>query len=290
MQYVHTLPPHHSYFGQNGPLLFPVCRKEYLTGSPWISCWIAYKTASIQWLELSEHWVCSLYQYFDHFVDLGGASAQITFVPQEAPKEGSYSLIFTDTLNYELYGHSFLGYGNDQARDAVNQELCASAKDKSNVSNPCYPLGYSMQFNYQNTTCTINGASDYSECYSLSVKLLNKNAPCAVPDCSFDGVYQPAIPTSQVFIAFASYYYLYDFHHLPSNATLNEVVSKNEYFCNLTWAEIQHMYANSSNDFLMQYCFMGTYIVAVSATAWSIFNALSSSTMDLDFLWTSSKF
>lgn len=49
-------------------------------------------------------------------LDLGGASTQITFIPQQKIESGDNSIDFRLYGNdYHLYTHSFLCYGKDQA-------------------------------------------------------------------------------------------------------------------------------------------------------------------------------
>lgn len=53
-------------------------------------------------------------------LDLGGASEQITFVPQTSPLEGGVSLRLYGQ-NYSIYTHSYLCYGRNEA----NRQLLA---------------------------------------------------------------------------------------------------------------------------------------------------------------------
>ena len=107
-------------------LVSPLC--SYALGSPWVQ--------EILWkgrcTEASTAGDCTLSQKLSWFnlkpskddtqetygaLDLGGASTQITFVPQnettESPNNNLYFRLYGK--NYSVYTHSFLCYGKDQA-------------------------------------------------------------------------------------------------------------------------------------------------------------------------------
>ncbi|KAG2462317.1 ENTP1 diphosphohydrolase, partial [Polypterus senegalus] len=91
-------------------------------------------------------------------LDLGGASTQITFVPQEEIESEENSLHFRlYGKDYNVYTHSFLCYGKDQA---LNLTVATNLKtdEPDNVQeNPCFHVGYSKTIslkNLYNSPCT----------------------------------------------------------------------------------------------------------------------------------------
>lgn len=54
-------------------------------------------------------------------IDLGGASTQISFkpAPPEQTDEYDFNVTLPENNDYTLYSISYLGYGNDQARNNV---------------------------------------------------------------------------------------------------------------------------------------------------------------------------
>lgn len=71
-------------------------------------------------------------------LDLGGASTQITFVPQnqtiESPQNALYFRLYGK--NYNVYTQSFLCYGKDQA---LLQKLAKDIRASITESRPAFP-------------------------------------------------------------------------------------------------------------------------------------------------------
>jgi len=173
-------------------------------------------------------------------LDLGGGSTQIIFEPsfpdtprgglptELAPGEHKYALSFGGR-HFDLYQHSYLGYGLMEARNNLHAALVdalyqASPKDTSflqaPIVNPCiaptmsrqvsvalppnHPLGATVNVN-------MTGPSDASptQCRGWAEKTLHKDDPCALAPCSFRGIHQP--PFAQTFatedIYLLSYFY-----------------------------------------------------------------------------------
>eukprot|EP01119_Soliformovum_irregulare_P013408 TRINITY_DN3557_c0_g1_i1.p1 TRINITY_DN3557_c0_g1~~TRINITY_DN3557_c0_g1_i1.p1 ORF type:complete len:552 (-),score=99.89 TRINITY_DN3557_c0_g1_i1:723-2252(-) len=196
-------------------------------------------------------------------LDLGGASTQIVFETTERIVDGGTSLIFSDALRYNLYSHSFLGFGNDQASQKVILNLIQDIPAGSNVMHPCLPLGYNTTFtDASNQTWQLFGASSFSDCYNLAIAILGKDQPCVIPPCSFDGVYMPTIQQNRIFYGFNGFFFLTKFLNLSSNVDIETIKSATEEFCDMTWEEI-NVHHSGNNQFLQTYCFLGTWAVTL---------------------------
>ena len=57
------------------------------------------------------------------FAEIGGASTQIAFVPEEVPLSGHFPLHIVgannDVVDYDLYVHSYLQYGQNMLYDNI---------------------------------------------------------------------------------------------------------------------------------------------------------------------------
>ncbi|KAF2646146.1 guanosine-diphosphatase [Massarina eburnea CBS 473.64] len=158
-------------------------------------------------------------------LDLGGGSTQIVFQPTfpEAPGGGmpqkladgdhKYALKFGGR-DFELYQHSYLGYGLMEARnnlhsaivDAVYQEnKDVGSKEwlKKPIVNPCIAPGMSKKIEVHlpkdhalGSTVTVNmtGPSTFaaSTCRGIAEKTLHKDQECSLAPCAFRGVHQPS--------------------------------------------------------------------------------------------------
>lgn len=81
-------------------------------------------------------------------LDLGGASAQITFAPRGELLANLFWLHLSTSLNRRLYTHSYLYYGVNQAEDRVAGALvrAASPPGAKVVDSPCYNEGYTRNY------------------------------------------------------------------------------------------------------------------------------------------------
>ncbi|PKU31369.1 ectonucleoside triphosphate diphosphohydrolase 1 isoform x3 [Limosa lapponica baueri] len=188
-------------------------------------------------------------------LDLGGASTQITFVPNELSRESPENLLYFRLYgkDYLVYTHSFLCYGKDQA---LQQKLAEDLQtmESSSLLDPCFHQGYQRTINISDlfkNPCTsakkkefpfrqlyIQGEGDYQKCRRNIQKLFNKTH-CPYSSCSFNGIYLP--PLQGDFGAFSAFYFVMNFLNLTSEQSpvaLDKVTSTIESFCARPWHEI----------------------------------------------------
>jgi apyrase len=78
-------------------------------------------------------------------IDVGGASTQIAFKPQSKSVNSTFDidLQIPNFNEYDIYSTSYLGFGNDVARNNI---VLKSDTGKDIISTPCFHLGYSGQW------------------------------------------------------------------------------------------------------------------------------------------------
>mmetsp|Transcript_18493 Transcript_18493/g.51085 ORF Transcript_18493/g.51085 Transcript_18493/m.51085 type:complete len:1239 (-) Transcript_18493:233-3949(-) len=126
-------------------------------------------------------------------IEMGGASTQVTFEAplDDAPSASSYKLEVGDAT-YILYTHSYLGYGQDQARASLNNILADRSDD------PCMPVGFTRPatadpedvYFGRTESDGWHGTGLYNKC-ARELRALFKTGECSVEPCSFNGVHQP---------------------------------------------------------------------------------------------------
>ncbi|NXX38706.1 ENTP1 diphosphohydrolase, partial [Tricholaema leucomelas] len=221
-------------------------------------------------------------------LDLGGASTQITFVPNELSHESPEDLLYFRLYgkDYQVYTHSFLCYGKDQAlQQKLARDLQASGDPSgydilnSTLFDPCFHEGYQRAINLSDlfkNPCTsdkkkqfpfsqlfIQGRGDYQKCRINIQKLFNKTS-CPHSSCSFNGIYLP--PLQGDFGAFSAFYFVMNFLNLTSEqnpVALDKVVSTIESFCARPWNEVKTVYHHVKEKYLSEYCFSGAYILSL---------------------------
>ena len=170
-------------------------------------------------------------------LDLGGASTQITFIPEESILANMFPIRMSEHVNYQVYTHSYLYYGVNEAIARFNNLLLKETGGSRFVDNPCYPKGYNKG--------GFNGTSDWDSCLRKTSDLFDFKSQCFQSDgeqqrCSFNGVYQPAIGNKKKFIAMSAFFYTWSFLKLKTGAdsdNLNTLVNTAQVVCKKTFEE-----------------------------------------------------
>lgn len=193
------------------------------------------------------------------FLDMGGASAQIAFVPNrtEAAKHKEDLTLLRlrtlegDTKEWQVFVSTWLGFGANEARRRHISALLSDEqnKDDDHYLDPCMPKGLIEDVADDTSTKsgTLKGSGDIHQCLTMLEPLLGKDTPCPDPPCLFAGVHVPNIDFDiNHFIGISEYYYsaqdvfglggAYDYHTL-SNAV--------ESYCSREWSDILHDLENN---------------------------------------------
>ncbi|XP_076981684.1 ectonucleoside triphosphate diphosphohydrolase 1 isoform X2 [Tamandua tetradactyla] len=211
-------------------------------------------------------------------LDLGGASTQITFVPQGDIESPANALLFRlYGKDYSVYTHSFLCYGKDQA---LWQKLAKDIQESNGgtLQDPCFHPGYEKKVNisdlYSNP-CTkrfektlsfkqfqIQGTGNYQQCQQSILGIFD-TSDCPYSQCSFNGIFLP--PLHGKFRAFSAFYFVMKFFNLTTEkiSSLEKVTDIMETFCSKPWLEVKTTFGKIKEKYLSEYCFSGTYILSL---------------------------
>ncbi|XP_072540650.1 ectonucleoside triphosphate diphosphohydrolase 8 [Salminus brasiliensis] len=210
-------------------------------------------------------------------MDLGGSSTQISFTPKDPVKDPTSAFnLQLYGYKYQLYTHSYLCYGKDQALKKLQAYLQKTA-NLSTVNHPCYHSGYNLTLtlgNLYDSPCvekpvpfdpsvkvTFLGTGDSEQCLSAIRNVVNLSHCALYPDCGFNGVYQP--PVNGEFFAFSAYFYTFDFLGLAPRTPLPQVLSTIDTFCNKTWRALLLEYPSVKDKYLRDYCGSAHYIMTL---------------------------
>nr|KAF6280266.1 ectonucleoside triphosphate diphosphohydrolase 8 [Pipistrellus kuhlii] len=142
-------------------------------------------------------------------LDMGGASTQITFVPEGPIRDQSTQASFRlYGFEHRVYTHSYLCYGRDQALTRLLARLVQSSTAPL-VRHPCYHGGYvdtlSLAPLYESPcvqaaprpdfppSLPVEGTGNPGACVSAIRELFNFSSCRGRQDCAFNGVYQPPV-------------------------------------------------------------------------------------------------
>ncbi|XP_069504867.1 ectonucleoside triphosphate diphosphohydrolase 3 [Ambystoma mexicanum] len=226
-------------------------------------------------------------------LDLGGASTQISFIPEESgqsPNTTTEVLLYG--YQYNVYTHSFQCYGRDEAEKRFLALLVKTSTSTTSAENPCYHQNYAVNFTMKHTfgslctahfrpanyhpdhIITFRGTGNPALCRDKMASLFNISACTDREDCSFDGVYQPKVKGK--FSAFSGFYYTAHALNLTGYFSLADFNSSVWSFCLQNWNRVPLVVAKFEEKYARSYCFSANYIYHLlvrgykfDADAWS---------------------
>lgn len=202
-------------------------------------------------------------------IELGGASAQVTFVSSESmPPEFSRSVRFGN-VTYNLYSHSFLHFGQNVAFQSLREALISGDLNL----DPCTPKGYSHNaelgklspgsLEQQNRyLADLQSKGNFSECRSAALMMLQKGKEkCSYQHCYIGSTFIPKFQGK--FLATENFFYTSKFFGLGPRAFLSELMMAGQQFCGEDWSKLRKRYHSFNEEDLLHYCFSSAYIVAL---------------------------
>ncbi|SCU89039.1 LADA_0E13366g1_1 [Lachancea dasiensis] len=224
------------------------------------------------------------------FMDMGGASAQIAFVPsslQEVQKhDDDMSTITLRSVNGEsqtwrVFVSTWLGFGANQARTRYLAQLVNSLPENTNdeddddyntrkLVDPCMLKGSRTEFEYKDVDFEVIGSGNYAHCSKSIFPLLMKDLPCREEPCLFNGVHSPAIDFyNDKFIGTSEFWYTAnDVFEVGGEYNFHDFSQKVKEFCETDWGEVQALsdsgkYNGISTKLLLDSCFKANWILSV---------------------------
>lgn len=226
-------------------------------------------------------------------LDLGGASTQITFIPEKGTviPEGFNRNLHLYGHDHNVYTHSYLCYGVKEMTNTVLAALVKENVNKTVIEHPCLPVGFNQTETYNtifDSPCvsgsagqesfgspiiiqdnieldqnlTFVGEGNQTQCDSLLKSSLFNFTNCPYSTCSFNGVYQPKI--SGTFYAFSAFYYVSAVLNLTkSSPSYNhtQFTDAMNHICSMDWKELEDLpLKGKSKEDLAWYCLRSVYI------------------------------
>lgn len=211
-------------------------------------------------------------------IELGGASAQVTFVSSESvPPEFSRTLKYGN-VTYSLYSNSLLHFGQNVAFDSLKELLVsngvklATESPRNEVTlDPCTPKGYaqiadsfslSPDSSAQNYSSSFRATGNFSECRAAALTLLQKGEDhCSYHHCTLGSTFMPKLHGR--FLATENFFYTSQFYGLTPKAHLSDLMVAGQQFCEEDWSNIRRKHTSHEEEDLLRYCFSSAYIVAL---------------------------
>ncbi|XP_034730795.1 ectonucleoside triphosphate diphosphohydrolase 3 [Etheostoma cragini] len=206
-------------------------------------------------------------------MDLGGASTQIAFAVQDDLSGPDYLHVKLYGYPYNVYTHSFLCYGKNEAEKRVLDKVVQESSDPTYIKNPCYPKGFNTTFKASfiyDTECTkkpngynpnqelfLVGTGNPEKCGSI-VKSIFVFKTCNSSQCSLNGVEQP--PVTGDFLAYAGFFFTSKALGMNGTTDLDQFNASITKYCNTNWTQLKAEKAGIDPKFLKTYCFASHYV------------------------------
>lgn len=210
-------------------------------------------------------------------IELGGASAQVTFVPDETDgiQEEHIKKLTLGGVHYSLFTHSFLNYGQEAAAEG----LAAMLRQKKTLTgfsepvlDPCKPPGYDYSVESEvlpslrevaNEAPQFTAKGNFSLCRrTVGELLLQGNEACENKNgCAFGSVYVP--PLRGEFLATENFFHTAKFLDLSPSAVLADMESAGTSVCSVQWEDFRNQHKGKIASGIAKYCFSAAYSVAL---------------------------
>ncbi|XP_076594067.1 ectonucleoside triphosphate diphosphohydrolase 3 [Chaetodon auriga] len=211
-------------------------------------------------------------------MDLGGASTQIAFAVQDDLTGPDYLHVKLYGYPYNVYTHSFLCYGKNEAEKRILDKVIQESSDPVYIINPCYPEGFNITMtasSIYDSECTkkpkgfdpdqelfMVGGADSDKCRSI-VRSIFDFKTCSSPQCSFNGVEQP--PVTGDFMAYAGFFYTARALLVNGTSDLDQFKAAVRKFCHTHWTVLRKEKTWISPKYLRTYCYAAHYVFILLA-------------------------
>uniref|UniRef100_A0A665U4P2 Ectonucleoside triphosphate diphosphohydrolase 3 n=1 Tax=Echeneis naucrates TaxID=173247 RepID=A0A665U4P2_ECHNA len=211
-------------------------------------------------------------------MDLGGASTQIAFAVQDDLKGQDYMHVKLYGYPYNVYTHSFLCYGKNEAEKRILDIILQESSDPTYIMNPCFAEGFNTTYkasDIYDTACTkkpnnydpdqeffMVGVPDSDKCRSIVRSIFDfKN--CSSSHCSFNGVEQP--PVTGDYMAYAGFFYISRALLMNGTNDLDQFNSSVRKFCHTHWTVLRQEKTWIIPKYLKTYCYAAHYVFTLLA-------------------------
>ncbi|KAG0049939.1 Golgi apyrase [Gryganskiella cystojenkinii] len=211
------------------------------------------------------------------FLDMGGASTQIAFEPSPKASEEhandltavSLKTLDGETMKYNVFVTTFLGYGSNQARRRYVKEYLLPAhqedvESEKVIDDPCLPRNLHINETHTQPHVNLRGIGSFTGCLTRVEGLLNKDKECSDIPCLFNGVHTPPIDFNiNTFIGVSEYWYSsHDILGLGGAYDYAEFERKSAEFCNSEWDDIKDRpeYEGQLQERLEMQCFKSAWL------------------------------
>lgn len=217
------------------------------------------------------------------FMDMGGASTQVAFVPslEEAEKhKNDLTEVRLRNLNgkeqkWPVFTATWLGFGANQAKQRYLTHLVSSlpesARKNGQINAACFQKNLKIEnFAFEGKKYTFTGTGHHAECLNEIHPLLLKHIPCEDEPCLFNGIHVPKMDFEKdKFVGVSEYWYTAnDIFKSGGEYNFHIFSDKTREFCETEWDKILERgkagdYNNVPESYLFDACFKASWLINI---------------------------
>ena len=215
-------------------------------------------------------------------IDFGSSSLQIAFEQNfntTSPASEDLQILNLNGKNISIYAHSYLCFGNDEIQRRFLAKLVKTSNYANVVNNPCFFSGFNKTYtseylwaapcssgNYSrdvlgeeltgpaNTTFTLTGSGNFTQCYNLVDNLINRNCTHGSL-CGLLGTYQPKVHGS--FYALSTYYHISKYLGVSKDTGKAHYRQQADKYCSKSFEEVSQ--TTTPLKYVFPRCFQSAY-------------------------------
>lgn len=172
-------------------------------------------------------------------LELGGASGQIAFVPQDLKPENT-EVVHIAGIKYKVYAWGYDGIGKTKIMKVFENEKL------------CFPTNYKMAGGRV-------GEGDHDECQGRIIEYLATTDQPAFRQLRDDTRPEP----NGRFLAISNFVFTPNVFGQENVMDYNELGISGSKYCSTEWEKIGEEYPNALEDYRSEYCLMAAYIPAL---------------------------
>ncbi|CAL9150676.1 probable apyrase 6 [Musa acuminata AAA Group] len=196
-------------------------------------------------------------------IELGGASAQITFVPEEPPPLEYSRMLKLPGVTYNLYCKSIHQAGQDLAWESLtelrNSSIVATASGsiEGPIRSSCIPKGYNRSSIATSNALQKNISHDvegnFATCRSKAYMFLQQGEILQRFKADMQGQQ----------LAFEKFFYISELFGMTPKASLSDVEAAGRHYCEDHWVSLKEEHFGIDEMDLKKYCFSSAFMVSL---------------------------
>ncbi|WOK96760.1 hypothetical protein Cni_G05467 [Canna indica] len=204
-------------------------------------------------------------------VELGDASTQITFVPEEPPPMEFSRMLKLPGATYNLYSKSIHQISQGVAWESLiglrNSSTMGTGYIEEPTRSSCFPKGYNQSFIEMKSShelqknISVQTESNFATCRSKTYVLLQGQGICSNSQCGILQRFKTELQEKP--LASEKFFYISELFGMTPKTSLLDVEAAGRHYCEDQWVSLKEEHFGIDETELLKYCFSSAFMVAL---------------------------